>query len=88
MEWFRTVQNRSGIALPSNAWRSNGNAVICYAKATHREAIQRKAKEEKCKEKRRKCLDGNGGGIAKWRIAKNSNGMARKRWAKRGNGIE
>ena len=29
------------------------------------EAIQRKAKEEKCKENRRKCLDENGGGIAK-----------------------
>nr|DAH92368.1 MAG TPA: hypothetical protein [Caudoviricetes sp.] len=39
--------------------------MICYAKATYRGAIQRKAKEEKCKEKRRKCLDENGGGIAK-----------------------
>jgi len=62
--------------------------VICYAKATHRGAIQRKAKEEKCKEKRRKCLDENGGGIAKCRIAKNSNGMAERRWARHSNGID
>ena len=50
--------------------------MICYAKATYRGAIQRKAKEEKCKEKRRKCLDENGGGIAKGRIAKSSKGIA------------
>ena len=49
--------------------------MICYAKATHREAIQRKAKEEKCKEKRRKCLDENGEGIAELRIAKSSKGI-------------
>jgi hypothetical protein len=62
--------------------------VICYAKATHREVIQRKAKEEKCKEKRRKCLDGHGGGIEKLCTVKNSNGMAKRCWAKCGNGIE
>ena len=68
--------------------QSNGKAENTIAKATHRGAIQRKAREEKCKEKRRKCLDENGGGIAKCRIAKNSNGMAERRWARRGNGIE